>query len=225
MDAQTSLILWLAAFVGGHFLLSHPLRRPLVDLLGETGFQGVYSVMALATFAGALFAYGSAPRDLLFTPPDFARTLALIVMLPASILLVGSFIGNPALPGQVPRRKPAAGVFTITRHPMMWAFALWAGTHALANGDAPTVILSAAIAILALVGAHLQDLKKQTLLGLDWSSYTDRTSYWPFGQQVRGRLGWATVWPGVVPVVGGVVLYGLLIAAHPLIAGVGLFSG
>jgi uncharacterized membrane protein len=220
-----ALPLWLVAFVGSHFLLSHPLRRWLVEALGERGFLGVYSLIAAATLFGALFAYVSAPRALLFSPPGWAMVIAAPVMALASILLVGSFLGNPALPGQVPRRKPPAGVFAITRHPMMWAFALWAGVHALVNGDSATVMLALAIGILALVGAHMQDRKKQQTLGLDWTSYMDRTSYWPLGQQVRGRLPWTSLWPGLVPAIGGLVLFALLIWLHPLLFGVAAVGG
>ena len=36
-------------FVGTHFLMSHPLRAPLVRAVGEKGFLGLYSLVAFAT--------------------------------------------------------------------------------------------------------------------------------------------------------------------------------
>ena len=40
---------WLRlAFVGTHFLMSHPLRSPMVSALGERGFAGVYSLVVAA---------------------------------------------------------------------------------------------------------------------------------------------------------------------------------
>ena len=50
MTPQAGLFLSAIAFVGLHFLLSHPLRGPLVGRLGEKGFQGLYSVLAILTF-------------------------------------------------------------------------------------------------------------------------------------------------------------------------------
>lgn len=219
-EGQTTLLLWLGAFVGSHFLLSHPLRRPIAGLIGERLFLGLYTVVSLATFIPALMAYAQAPRTLLFMPPAWMHDVAAVVMLPACILLAGSLLGNPAFPGQMPRRKPAPGVFAITRHPMMWAIALWAAVHALANGDAPTVWLCLAMALLALLGVALQDGKKEALLGLDWTAYIDRTSYWPFGRQLRGRLPWRTAWPGLVPVLAGLALYLALGWSHAYYAGV-----
>ena len=34
------------AFVGTHFLLEHPLRKPIVDIVGNTAFLGIYSAVA-----------------------------------------------------------------------------------------------------------------------------------------------------------------------------------
>ena len=41
MTPQAGLFLSCIAFVGLHFLLSHPLRAQLVSRLGEKGFQGL----------------------------------------------------------------------------------------------------------------------------------------------------------------------------------------
>ena len=46
-----------------------------------------------------------------------------------SILFVGSFVGNPALPTRARAAATSASraaCSRITRHPMMWGFALWA---------------------------------------------------------------------------------------------------
>ena len=51
-----NLIIASAAFVGTHFLMSHPLRAPMVKALGEKGFAGVYSLVSLAAIvAGEAF--------------------------------------------------------------------------------------------------------------------------------------------------------------------------
>ena len=50
-----------AAFVGTHFLLSHPLRKPIVDTVGRTAFLGIYSAVAVATLRWLALAYRAAP--------------------------------------------------------------------------------------------------------------------------------------------------------------------
>ena len=48
MDAAlTMLVAAAVTFVGTHFALSHPLRGAVTRAVGEKGFQGVYSLVAL----------------------------------------------------------------------------------------------------------------------------------------------------------------------------------
>ena len=179
------------AFVGTHFLLSHPLRRAIVTALGERGFLGIYSLVAAVTLAWLIAAYRAAPA----TPPlwfagDGLWALATLVMLLASILLAGSLVGNPAMPNPgAPNRVPseARGVFAVTRHPMMWAVALWGGCHIAVDPVAANIIVAGAISVLALVGAALQDRKKQRLQPRTWPQWEARTSYWPFAAIAAGR--------------------------------------
>ncbi|MEO7814190.1 MAG: NnrU family protein, partial [Sphingomicrobium sp.] len=49
MTAMMGLILGAVAFVGTHFAMSHPLRAPMVNALGEKMFGLVYVVVSFAT--------------------------------------------------------------------------------------------------------------------------------------------------------------------------------
>src|SRR6476469_10233552 len=112
------------AFVGTHFLLSHPLRGPLVRGVGEGPFRGIYSLVALITFGSTIYFYHKCGREPpLWDAGEAGWIVGTLLMLLGSILFVGSFMGNPALPGARGPSGGPQGVFTITRHPMMWAFA------------------------------------------------------------------------------------------------------
>jgi len=104
-------------------------------------------------------------------------------------LLIGSLHGNPAMP-QVPGEAIAAarakGVFAVTRHPMMWGIALWALAHVLVAPTLRVIVLMGAMAVLALVGARLQDGKKARLLGAAWVGWEAQTSYWPQFARLSG---------------------------------------
>ena len=189
MDAMTNLAVAAAAFVGSHFLLSHPLRAPIVKMLRTGGFTIVYALVAFATLGWMANAYKAAPA----TPPLWEVGTGIwivvtIVMLLASLLLMGSLIGNPALPGPttaLPDR--ARGAFTITRHPMMWSFVLWALCHIAVYPIAANIIVATAILVLALIGAALQDAKKAALEPDRWRRWQSMTSYLPFGAILGGR--------------------------------------
>ena len=210
-----------AAFVGSHFVLSHPLRAPIVRAVGANGFLGIYSLVAFATLGWLAHAYRTAPA----TAPLWAVGEGIwgpvtLVMLVASILLMGSLLGNPALPGNPSTAAPATarGVFSITRHPMMWAFALWGLCHIAVYPIAANIIVAVAIIVLALVGAALQDAKKESLQPELWRDWERKTSYWPFVAiaQRRAKLG------GFRPhdIAGGVVIWLVATWAHLPLAGI-----
>jgi uncharacterized membrane protein len=219
---MVGLSLAVLSFVGSHELLSHPLRRPLVDRLGDKGFLGVYSLVAFATFAWVVVEFRGAPDDLLWVAPPWLWTLGAITMFIASILFIGSVTTpNPAMPGAggaLAGNPEPLGVMRITRHPMMWSFALWAVVHAAVSGRTAVVILAAGIGFLALFGAAMQDRKKRALFGERWAAWQAKSSFLPFA---RG-----SVWPGWIAVVGGTILFLVATWAHPRLGAplVGLWS-
>ncbi len=207
-----NLALALIAFVGTHFLMSHPLRAAMVTRLGANGFQIAYSLISLATLGWAAYAFREAPLGMpLWIAGDGLNGLATAIMFIASVLLAGSFIGNPALPqpgaDKLAMQTPA-GVFAITRHPMMWSFALWSLAHALVSPRPPVILLTAFIALLALGGAAGQDHKKANLMGDSWQSWVSRTAFVPLAK--------GAAWPGRIALVGGTILWLAATWLHPL---------
>jgi uncharacterized membrane protein len=219
MTPQMGLFFSAIAFVGTHFLLSHPLRGPLVRSIGEKPFQGLYSLISLITFGLMVYFYHVIGRE----PPSLWRSgevawiVGTVLMWLASILLVGSFIGNPALPGAPGPRGGPKGVFLITRHPMMWSFALWAAVHLMILGMPKALVFDGAIIILALAGAAAQDWKKAGQFGEAWHEWTAQTAFVPF---TRGLA-----YPGTVALVGGTVLFLVATWAHPVPAGIWRWIG
>lgn len=218
MNPMNNLVFTAALFVGTHFLLSHPLRAPLAGRIGERGFQIVYSVVAIATFVLMVRAYQAMPAELpLWEVGDALWAVASLLVLFASILFLGSLIGNPALaaPGaEKAAAAPARGVFAITRHPMMWGFALWAVAHIMVVPTPGQILLALALVILALGGSLGQDSKKAKLMGAAWQDWRSRTAFVPFVGQVSGRLSWADAVPRPHALFGGIVVWLVATWAH-----------
>jgi len=220
VDGSTLLLLAFAcAFVGTHFLLSHPLRRRLVEALGEKGFLALYSLVAFATLGGIAWAYPRAPAGTpLWNAGDGIWALATVLMLGAAILLLGSLVRNPAMPGASNAAEAQArGVYGVTRHPMLWAFAIWGGVHILVYPVAKNIIVALAIVVLSLVGAALQDRKKLALDPQGWRAWQDRTSYWPFAAIAQGRARFGGF--GAHALGGGIVVWLAATWAHIPLAG------
>jgi uncharacterized membrane protein len=219
LTPQAGLLLSSIAFVGTHFLLSHPLRGPLVRAMGEGPFRGVYSMVALVTFGLMVFFYHAIGREtyLMWNAGDAGWIIGTILMWLAAILFVGSFLGNPALVGAPGPRGGPSGVLRITRHPMMWSFAIWAAVHMMIIAQFKTVVFDSAIIILALVGAYMQDRKKAGQMGEDWHDWTAQTAFVPF---TRGLAN-----PGIVALVGGTLLFLIATWAHPIPAGIWRWIG
>lgn len=211
MGSLLNVIAGTAAFVGTHLLMSHPLRAPLVARLGEKGFQGVYALVSFATFGWMVLALRAmGPEPFLWALPGWAWPLGSAIMLVASILLAGSLIGNPALPGMPAGKGAPRGVLAITRHPMMWSFALWALVHALVWPQPSVLVLCAGIAFLALVGSAGQDAKKARLQPDFWPRWREQTGFVPFTGPASARA----MWPGWGVILGGVALWLLVTWAH-----------
>jgi len=215
MTGSMMVLAGAGAFVGSHFLLSHPLRRPLVGAIGEKTFLALYSAVAFATLGLTIWAYLRAPTTApLWNVGDGLWALATLLMLIASVLLLGSLIRNPAMPGAAASAATASarGVFGVTRHPMMWAFAIWGAAHILIFPIAKNIVVAGAIMVLALVGAFLQDRKKAALDPEGWNAWESRTSYWPFVAIVHGRAAFGGF--GAHALAGGILVWLLATWAH-----------
>ena len=216
-----AVFLGTAGFVLSHVIMSHPLRPAMMRALGEKGFSGVYSLIVALFFAWMLYAYSSAPYVALWGDPPWARHLLLLIMLPAVLLFVISVTApNPTM-GPQGAEKLLAGSATgaITRHPMLWAFALWALGHMIANGDAATVILTGGILVLALGGAGAIDWKKRKALGPAYAAFMARTSFVPFAAVIGGRAKLDLKAIGLWRIALGIAAYFAILFSHGWIIG------
>ena len=125
-------------FAGTHIGLSaEPIRSSLISKAGEKGFQGLYSLVALATFAFLITAFVLTDDEGLLVLAGGASASWMVhisnfLMLMALILLICGFT-NPSPMGMAPTKPEAYGIIRITRHPMNMSFALFGLSHLLTN--------------------------------------------------------------------------------------------
>ncbi len=206
---MTEFLLALAGFLFAHVLPSRfGLRARLVSTVGERTYLIGYSLLSLALIAWLISAAVRAPVVPLWQTQVWHYHAALTLMLPASMLFLGGALSPNPL--SVSFRKTGydpkqPGVVGLTRHPILWAFLLWSVAHVLPNGDLVSLIMFGGFAVFALGGMTILDRRRRRELGPDWQ-----------------RLA-ATAWPDFgslfVAIVGGALLWALLLWLHPVLIG------
>ncbi len=216
MNPLTHLIVASLAFVATHYVASTPLRDILVSVLGKA-YLALYSLVAAATLIWMIWAFYHAPFINLWYAVAL-RPVPLVVMPFALVLVVGALTTpNPTLVGQqrvLESAQPARGILRITRHPLMWGFALWAVSHIVARGDAAALIFFGTFAVLAISGAWLIDRRKAAALGDNWKRFAAVTSNIPFAAIAAGRNQFRLTEIGWWKILLGLALYAALLMLH-----------
>jgi uncharacterized membrane protein len=131
--SMTLLIGGLLLFIGAHLVPTQPtLRTALIRSLGEGPYKGAFSLISAIGIVLLVFGYGQMQglargNPQLWVPPIWTKHLVFLLMVPAMILLVATYMPS--------RIRSAVG------HPLLTALMLWALGHLLANGDLASVLL------------------------------------------------------------------------------------
>lgn len=175
-------ILVFALFVGTHFLPSHrPLRERLIGVLGRRTYFAGYGTISLVLLVWLVIAAGRAPYLPLFDPLPWTRWAPNLAMpLAVALLALGAGMAYPYTlgGGKAARFDPARpGFAAVTRHPILWALALWAGAHLLANPDLAHAVLFAGFAAVSLASMRLFDRRAESAEGpARWAEMRRATS-------------------------------------------------
>ena len=147
------LLAGLGLFTGIHLVFPalQPLRASMKNRLGDNGYKGLFSILALAGIVLMVVGYRQAEFSHVYTPPTWGRTLTGILMAFSLILFAAA-----NMPGNIKR---------FTRHPMLWGLVLWSMGHLAVKGDVAAIILFGglgAFALLAMMSANIRGAKKQS---------------------------------------------------------------
>ena len=215
-----NLVLAATVFLLTHFVSSTPLRGAIAGAIGERGYLAAYSAVAFATIIWLSMAYGKAPLEPLF--PGLRLAPALLMPFAFILLACGILSRNPTAVGAARLLKdaePARGIIRVTRHPLMWAFILWAAAHILARGELKALVFFGSFLILASFGALMIDARKARTLGEDWQRFAKATSYFPFLAIAQGRNRLDLREIGLRNPLIGLALYAVFFWFHPAIFG------
>lgn len=221
------MIEFLAAL--GLFLLSHSIparprvRARLAQLLGERGYVIGYSLLSIALLVWLISAASRAPYIPLWDTTLGQYYAPITAMLPAFVLLAsGLFCPNPlsisfSRAAFDPERP---GIVAITRHPVLWAFALWGFAHVVPNGNLVSLIMFGGFGLFSISAMPLIDRRKRRAMGAEWERLAGPTSIVPFAAMLAGRT--RMRWNGgqlLATLLFGTALYVGMLWAHPWLFG------
>lgn len=179
-------------FAGFHLLPSSPAREWIVARFGDAAYLAAFSIVSTVTLIWLILAFADAPAGApLWYPSAVWVWVQAILMLFASALVTGGVgVLNPSSLGQraaVERADIAAGIFAVTRHPVMWGIAIWGITHIVSQPNLRGLLFFGAITFVALVGSRRQEQRKAREFTDAWTRWKEKTSYFPFAAIVAGR--------------------------------------
>ena len=226
MAGWIEFIAAFAVFMASHAIPARPnVRGLLVAAIGEGPYLALYTLVSLVLLGWLVTAAGRASFVPLWGNASWQAWVPLIAMLPACLLVAfGLGAANPLSLGA--RRRAIfdpvrPGIAGVTRHPLLWALAIWAGSHIVPNGDLAHVILFGAFAGFALVGAMALDRRSRHRLGdLEWQRLARRTSFLPFAALASGRWRPSGFRPDFRRIAAATLLYAVLLGLHPSMIGV-----
>ena len=220
MDGIGLLTLAAGCWIGVHAgIAGSAVRRGIAGRIGDGPFRATFSLLSVAAITFLVLSYRRAGRDgsvPLWSAPAWLDWILVPLMAAGFVLLVGSvLVGNPtAVGGESRLQQEPRGVLRITRHPMLWSFAIWSAVHVAGSGDLVSVLFFGAFGVTALLGMPSIDRKLQRRDPAGWSRLAARTSVLPFAAILGGRNRLALRemrW--VVPL--GIGLGAALLVLHP----------
>ena len=219
---MSQFIAALLTFLALHIIPAIPgLRARLVGAIGRRAYLVIYSLISLLALAWLFHATLKLDFIELWAPAAWQAWLP-VLLTPVGLffLLAGLFSPNPiSISLRQPDLAPGA-ITTITRHPVLWGFALWAGSHLVPNGDLRSLLLFGVLLAFAVLGMFTTDRRAQRRLAAQWTSIAESTSMLPFEALVAGRTHWRVDRPMVAALVVSALLTGwLLLGGHAMMFG------
>ncbi|MCF1452322.1 NnrU family protein [Agrobacterium vitis] len=185
---MANLVLALIFFVLTHSVPALPsIKGRLVSRLGRGTYMVLYSILSLVGLLWIFYAFMEADDVALWMDRAWQAWLTL-VLVPIGLYLVvcGLISPNPYSVTFRAGRKPGA-IVSITRHPVLWGFFLWAFGHIFPNGEMRGVILFGGFLLFSLVGMAVLDRRSRTTIDAAGPELVAATSVLPFAAVLSGR--------------------------------------
>jgi uncharacterized membrane protein len=221
MLGMVLLVVAALIWIGVHLGISGTrLRDSIVRRIGEGAFRGLFSLLSILTLGLLIGAWHVMWTTPLWNAPDWLRWVLVAVMLVAFLLFVASVSQrNSTMIGGDTMSQPPRGILRVTRHPMLWSFALWAAAHIIGAGDSGAIVFFGAFLVTALAGMPSIDAKLARRNPAAWQALSATTSIVPFAAIAQGRNRFVAREIGWLTLVIGVIAWAMVLHLHPWLFG------
>ena len=222
----SEFILAFVLFFASHLVPARPIVREwLVRHVGKMLYIWAYSVLSIVLFGWLIAAAGRAPYAAVWNFSPWQLWIPNIAM-PIACLLLSLGIAAPN-PLSIASRNDETfdpdhpGIVGVTRHPVLWAAALWAFAHVVPNGDLAHILLFGLFGVFSLLGMLAIDARNRRVLGTaEWRHLSHNTSLIPLATLAAG--GWRPSFEKInwLRLAAAIGLYVGLLALHRPVIGV-----
>jgi uncharacterized membrane protein len=196
---MSMLLLAISVFIAAHVVPALPGVRPrLIGWLGRRVYLAVYSVVSLVLFAWVIEAAVTAETVELWAPAPWQAIVPLVATPIAAVLLAAGLASPNPLSITLRKGDEPGAVTRITRHPVPWAFLLWAASHIPPNGTLTALLFFGTMGAFALLGMKLIDRKAIKAYGrVRWDGLASRAPLLPSVSGAREAAP-GLLWPGLL---------------------------
>jgi len=135
---MTALIIGLIVFIGMHSvrIVADDFRTRQIEKTGLRTWRAMHAALSLLGTVLIVAGYGAARAapQILWHPPEWLIHLAILLTIPAFILMTASFVSGTRIRNKV-------------GHPLLLGVKIWALAHLMANGTLADVVLFGAFLI------------------------------------------------------------------------------
>ncbi|MDR7127397.1 NnrU family protein [Pseudotabrizicola sp. 4114] len=162
----------LVVFMASHFLPRWGgLRETLIGKIGRRLYFTGYGIVSLVVLLWLIGSASRAPFVELWAASEWTRKVPGILMPFAMVLaVIGVGTHSPFTLGSKGAKAldPATpGLAALTRHPLLWALALWSASHLPPNGDLAHVLLFGGFAGMSLAAMPMFDGRAKNAIASD----------------------------------------------------------
>ena len=184
MSIAAEIALLWAAFTATHLGLASVRVEPrLRAKLGDGAFLGLYSLVALAIFVPLAWLYFTnrhAGEWLWVVPVGPALRAALYAAMTLGLVLTVGALVKPSPASVAPGKAEVAGIYRVTRHPLVLGLALVWALHLIPNASAADVAFFGGFVAFSLAGAWHQDARKLHAPPPGFAAFHAATPFLPF---------------------------------------------